>query len=96
MTACALACSGDLDAALRCADRGIVATYGIPVVTLPCLAARAHLLSRMGRHQEAAAAAVELIVDRRASRLHRRARRRPLRRRARRAGRGPRPQTRST
>ena len=62
MTACALACSGDLDAALRCADRGIVATYGIPVVTLPCLAARAHLLSRMGRHQEASAAAVELIV----------------------------------
>ena len=62
MTACALACSGELDAALRCADRGIVATCGIPVVTVPCLAARAHLLSRMGRHQEATATAVELIV----------------------------------
>jgi DNA-binding SARP family transcriptional activator/tetratricopeptide (TPR) repeat protein len=62
MTACALACAGDLDAALRCADRGVAATAGIPVVTLPCLAARAHLLARLGRIEEASAAATELIA----------------------------------
>ena len=50
MTACALACAGDFDGALRTADRGVAATRGIPVVALPCLAARAHLLSRLGRH----------------------------------------------
>jgi tetratricopeptide (TPR) repeat protein len=61
MTACALACAGDLDGALRSADRGVAATRGIPVVTLPCLAARAHLLSRLGRHEEASAVAAELI-----------------------------------
>jgi hypothetical protein len=54
--ACALACAGDLLTALRLADRGVAATRGIPVVTLPCLAARAQLLSRLGRHDEARAA----------------------------------------
>ena len=53
--ACALACAGDLPTALRLADRGVAATRGVPVVTLPCLAARAHLLSRLGRHDEALA-----------------------------------------
>ncbi|HEV7788630.1 MAG TPA: AAA family ATPase [Pseudonocardia sp.] len=53
--ACALACAGDLPTALRLADRAVAATRGIPVVTLPCLAARAHLLSRLGRHDEARA-----------------------------------------
>jgi DNA-binding SARP family transcriptional activator/tetratricopeptide (TPR) repeat protein len=62
MTACALACAGDLDGALRTADRGVAATLGIPVVALPCLAARAHLLSRLGRHDEASAAAAELLA----------------------------------
>ena len=61
-TACALACHGDLDGALRVADRGIEATRGFPVVALPCLAARAHLLSRLGRHAEAAEAAAELLT----------------------------------
>jgi tetratricopeptide (TPR) repeat protein len=32
------------------------------VVALPCLAARAHLLSRTGRHEEASAAAAELLA----------------------------------
>jgi tetratricopeptide (TPR) repeat protein len=61
MTACALACGGDLDGALRTANRRVVATCGVPVVALPCLAARAHLLSRLGRHDEAGATADELL-----------------------------------
>jgi predicted Zn-dependent protease len=32
----------------------------VPVLALPCLAARAHLLARMGRHDEAARAVTEL------------------------------------
>jgi DNA-binding SARP family transcriptional activator/tetratricopeptide (TPR) repeat protein len=62
MTACALTCAGDLIGALRCADRGVTATRGIPVAALPCLAARAHLLSRIGRHDEAATTAAELTA----------------------------------
>ncbi len=53
--ACALACADDLPTALRLADRAVAATRGIPVVTLPCLAARAHLLSRLDRHDQALA-----------------------------------------
>ncbi|MGQ0718404.1 MAG: ATP-binding protein [Pseudonocardiales bacterium] len=53
--ACALACAGDLPTALRLADRAVAAARGVAVVTLPCLAARAHLLSRLGRHDEALA-----------------------------------------
>ena len=60
--ASALACAGDLAAALRCADRGIAATRGAPVVALPCLAARAHLLARLGRHDEAAGTVAELLA----------------------------------
>ena len=60
--ASALACAGDLDAALRTADRGVAATRGVPVVALPCLAARAHLLARLGRHDEAAETVTELLA----------------------------------
>ena len=60
--ASALACAGDLDAALRTADRGVAATRGVPVVALPCLAARAHLLARLGRHDEAAETITELLA----------------------------------
>jgi DNA-binding SARP family transcriptional activator/tetratricopeptide (TPR) repeat protein len=56
--ACALACAGDLPTALRLADRAVAATRGIPVITLTCLAARTHLLSRLGRHDEALAISV--------------------------------------
>jgi DNA-binding SARP family transcriptional activator/tetratricopeptide (TPR) repeat protein len=62
LTACAQACAGDLDAALRTVDRGVAATRGVPVVALPTLAARAHLLARLGRHAEAADAVVELTA----------------------------------
>ena len=60
--ASALACAGDVDAALRTADRGVAATRGVPVVALPCLAARAHLLARLGRHDEAAETVTELLA----------------------------------
>ena len=60
--ASALACAGDLAAALRTADRGVAATRGVPVVALPCLAARAHLLARLGRHDEAAGTVTELLA----------------------------------
>ena len=62
LTACAQACAGDLDAALRTVDHGVAATRGVPVVALPTLAARAHLLARLGRHTEAADAVVELTA----------------------------------
>ncbi|MGD9528607.1 ATP-binding protein [Pseudonocardia sp.] len=61
-TAAALACAGDLDGALRAADRAVAATTPVPVVGLPCLAARAHVLSRLGRHDEAVAAAQEQLA----------------------------------
>ncbi|MGH3692997.1 MAG: hypothetical protein ACRDRX_03185 [Pseudonocardiaceae bacterium] len=53
--ACALACAGDLPTALQLADRALAAARGIPVITLTGLAARAHLLSRLDRHDEALA-----------------------------------------
>jgi DNA-binding SARP family transcriptional activator/tetratricopeptide (TPR) repeat protein len=51
--ACALACAGDHEAALVLADSAIEATSGVPVLLVSCLAARAHLLARLGRHEEA-------------------------------------------
>jgi DNA-binding SARP family transcriptional activator/tetratricopeptide (TPR) repeat protein len=51
--ACALACGGDHERALAMADQAVAATEGVPVLLLPCLAARAHLLARLGRHDEA-------------------------------------------
>jgi tetratricopeptide (TPR) repeat protein len=62
IAASALACAGDLEAALRTADRGIAGTRGVTVLELPCLAARAHLLARLGRHDEAAATVAELLA----------------------------------
>lgn len=60
--ACALTCAGDLDGALRAADRGVATTRDVPVLVLPNLAARAHLLSRLGRHDEAGTTAAELLT----------------------------------
>jgi DNA-binding SARP family transcriptional activator/tetratricopeptide (TPR) repeat protein len=51
--ACALACAGDHEAALAFADSAIEATKSVPVLLVSCLAARAHLLARLGRHMEA-------------------------------------------
>jgi tetratricopeptide (TPR) repeat protein len=51
--ACALACVGDYEQALEFADRAVAGTMGTPVLLISCLAARAHLLARMGRHAEA-------------------------------------------
>ena len=61
-TACALACAGDLSGALRTVERGAAVAGGVPVMTLLFLAARAHLLSRLGRHDEAGATAAELLA----------------------------------
>jgi DNA-binding SARP family transcriptional activator/tetratricopeptide (TPR) repeat protein len=52
--ACALTCAGDFDGALELADRTIAATEPVPVLLLAALAARAHILARLGRHAEAA------------------------------------------
>jgi tetratricopeptide (TPR) repeat protein len=52
--ACALACVGDYDGALAVADRAVATTEPVPVLLLGCLAARAHILARLGRHAEAA------------------------------------------
>ncbi|MDT7589126.1 MAG: hypothetical protein QOE32_6676, partial [Pseudonocardiales bacterium] len=53
--ACVLAAGGDLAGALTMADRAIAAVDGIAMLTVRCLAARTHLLSRLGRHDEATA-----------------------------------------
>src|SRR5450755_1550857 len=50
----ALACDGQHERALTMVDRAVTATEGIPVLQVGCLAARAHLLARLGRHDEAA------------------------------------------
>jgi DNA-binding SARP family transcriptional activator/tetratricopeptide (TPR) repeat protein len=50
--ACALACAGNHEAALELADSAIEATRGVSVLLVSCLAARAHLLARLGRHEE--------------------------------------------
>ena len=52
--ACALTCIGDDDGALELADQAVAATEPVPVLLLGCLAARAHILARLGRHAEAA------------------------------------------
>jgi DNA-binding SARP family transcriptional activator/tetratricopeptide (TPR) repeat protein len=61
-TACALSGSGDLTGALRAADAAVAATRGITVIEMPCLAARAFVLSRLGRHAEALAVAGEQLA----------------------------------
>jgi DNA-binding SARP family transcriptional activator/tetratricopeptide (TPR) repeat protein len=61
-TACALACAGDLAGALRTVERGAAAAGGVPAMALLFLAARAHLLSRLGRHEEAGATSADLLA----------------------------------
>jgi tetratricopeptide (TPR) repeat protein len=51
--ACALVCTGDLDGALDLVDRAAAATRDLEVLLVACLAARAQILARMGRHDEA-------------------------------------------
>jgi DNA-binding SARP family transcriptional activator/tetratricopeptide (TPR) repeat protein len=51
--ACALTCAGDLEGALRLADRAVAATASTPLVLVGCLAMRGHLLARLGRVEEA-------------------------------------------
>jgi DNA-binding SARP family transcriptional activator/tetratricopeptide (TPR) repeat protein len=55
--ACALTCVGDYDGALAAADEAVTATGTLPVMLVSCLAARALILARLGRHPEAAVAA---------------------------------------
>jgi DNA-binding SARP family transcriptional activator/tetratricopeptide (TPR) repeat protein len=54
--ACALTCTGDYGGALALADRAVATTEAVPMLLAGCLAARAHLLARLGRHAEAAEA----------------------------------------
>ncbi len=61
-TTCALSGSGNLAGALRAADAAVAATRGMTVIELPCLAARAFVLSRLGRHDEALALAGEQLA----------------------------------
>src|SRR5690349_7373197 len=61
-TTCALSGSGDLTGALRAADAAVAATRGMTVIELPCLAARAFVLSRLGRYDEALALAGEQLA----------------------------------
>jgi tetratricopeptide (TPR) repeat protein len=60
--ACVLAASGRLDTALEMADRAVAAVDGIAMLTVRCLAARTHLLSRMGRHAAAADCVAEQLA----------------------------------
>jgi DNA-binding SARP family transcriptional activator/tetratricopeptide (TPR) repeat protein len=61
-TACALSGVGDLTGALRAADAAVAATRGMTVIGLPCLAARAFVLSRLGRHEQALSVAGEQLA----------------------------------
>jgi DNA-binding SARP family transcriptional activator/tetratricopeptide (TPR) repeat protein len=60
--ACALSAAGDFTGALRAADAAVTATRGMTVIEVTCLAARAFVLSRLGRHTEALAAAREQLA----------------------------------
>ena len=61
-TACALSGSADLAGALRAADAAVSATRGMTVIEVQCLAARAFVLSRLGRHEEALSLAGEQLA----------------------------------
>ena len=61
-TACALSGAGDLAGALRAADAAVAATRGMTVIEVQCLAARAFVLSRLGRHDEALSLAAEQLA----------------------------------
>jgi DNA-binding SARP family transcriptional activator len=55
---CAAACAGDFERSLAFADRGLTVTRGVlPHMEVNLLAARAHILARLGRLDEARAAA---------------------------------------
>jgi ATP/maltotriose-dependent transcriptional regulator MalT len=60
--ACALSAAGDFTGALRAADAAVTATRGMTVIEIPCLAARAFVLSRLGHHTEALAAVREQLA----------------------------------
>jgi tetratricopeptide (TPR) repeat protein len=60
--ACALSWAGHLAGALRAADAAVAATRGITVIEVPGLAARAFVLSRLGRHEEALLMADEQLA----------------------------------
>jgi DNA-binding SARP family transcriptional activator/tetratricopeptide (TPR) repeat protein len=62
VTACALSVAGDMAGALRAADAAVAATRGIPVIEVRCLAGRAFVLSRLGRHDEALSLAAEQLA----------------------------------
>jgi len=55
--ACALTCVGDHEGALELADQAVAATEPVPALLVGCLAARAQILARLGRHSEAEQAA---------------------------------------
>ena len=61
-TACALSGAGNLTGALRAADAAVAATRDMTVIEFQCLAARAFILSRLGRHAEALALAREQLA----------------------------------
>jgi tetratricopeptide (TPR) repeat protein len=60
--ACALSAAGNLTGALRAADAAVAGTRGITVIEVPCLAARAFVLSRLRRHDEALSLAAEQLA----------------------------------
>ena len=61
-TACALSGAGNPTGALRAADAAVAVTRGMTVIEVPCLAARAFVLSRLGRHDEALSVAGERLA----------------------------------
>src|SRR5580704_15634967 len=62
LAVCALCAAGNLNGALRAADAAVAATRGMTVIEVPCMAARAFVLSRLGRHDEALSAAAEQLA----------------------------------
>jgi DNA-binding SARP family transcriptional activator/tetratricopeptide (TPR) repeat protein len=62
LAVCALCAAGNLDGALRAADAAVAVTRGMTVIEVPCLAARAFVLSRLGRHHEALSQASEQLA----------------------------------
>jgi tetratricopeptide (TPR) repeat protein len=60
--ACAMTCAGDDEKALEFAEHAVAATRGLPALHVGCVATRAQLLARLGRHTEAAEAASEELA----------------------------------
>jgi DNA-binding SARP family transcriptional activator/tetratricopeptide (TPR) repeat protein len=57
--ACALTSIGDYEGALACAEQGVVGTRDVPVILVHALAAKAHILTRLERFDEALAVIAE-------------------------------------